>query len=379
MQQDNIFDAAIIGGGLGGLTLSIKLAQQGKKVLLLEKETYPFHKVCGEYISLESWDFIESCGIPLKDMNLPIISQLGISAPNGYYLQQNLDLGGFGISRYTLDTLLFNQALKVGVIAHQNCKVTAVQFEQNKFTISSSSGTFNSYYAFGAYGKKSNLDLQLNRAFTQEIKQGKDNYIGVKYHIKTNFANNLIELHNFKDGYCGISKIDQETYCLCYLTTQENLSKHGNQIKEMEAAVLYQNPRLKKIFTESTIVYQKPLVISQIRFEPKPLIEQHVIMLGDAAGLIAPLCGNGMSMAMRAADILSKLFPLNCEDEQARALFEENYRKAWHQNFYTRLRVGRLFQKLFGSTQITWLVIKALKPFPRLLKKIIASTHGKKF
>jgi len=379
MQQDNIFDAAIIGGGLGGLTLSIKLAQQGKKVLLLEKETYPFHKVCGEYISLESWDFIESCGIPLKEMNLPIISQLGISAPNGYYLQQNLDLGGFGISRYTLDTLLFNQALKVGVIAHQNCKVTAVQFEQNKFTISSSSGTFKSYYAFGAYGKKSNLDLQLNRAFTQEIKQGKDNYIGVKYHIKTNFANNLIELHNFKDGYCGISKIDQETYCLCYLTTQENLSKHGNQIKEMEAAVLYQNPRLKKIFTESTIVYQKPLVISQIRFEPKPLIEQHVIMLGDAAGLIAPLCGNGMSMAMRAADILSKLFPLNCEDEKARALFEENYRKAWHQNFSTRLRVGRLFQKLFGSTQITWLVIKALKPFPRLLKKIIASTHGKKF
>jgi hypothetical protein len=84
-------------------------------------------------------------------------------------------------------------------------------------------------------------------------------------------------------------------------------------------------------------------------------------------------------MAMRAADILSKLFPLNCEDEQARALFEENYRKAWHQNFSTRLRVGRLFQKLFGSTQITWLVIKALKPFPRLLKKIIASTHGKKF
>jgi flavin-dependent dehydrogenase len=379
MHSEDIYDAAIIGGGLGGLTLAIKLAQKGKKVILLEKETYPFHKVCGEYISLESWNFIESCGVPLSSLNLPLITQLEISAPNGYTLQQPLDLGGFGIARFTLDQLLFEQAVKVGVKALQNTKVKHLTFNGNQFEINSDKGNFKSHYAFGAYGKKSNLDLQLNRKFTQEIKQGKQNYIGVKYHINIDFPDNYIALHNFKDGYCGISKIDQNNYCLCYLTTQENLSKHGNQIKAMEEAVLFKNPHLKQIFSTASMRFQKPLVISQIRFEPKPLIEQHIIMLGDAAGLIAPLCGNGMSMAMRAADIISKLFPDNTPDENSHHQFETLYRQAWNKNFATRLRVGRLFQKLFGSPQITWLIIALLKPFPSLLRKIISLTHGRSF
>jgi hypothetical protein len=40
-----------------------------------------------------------------------------------------------------------------------------------------------------------------------------------------------------------------------------------------------------------------PYTISQISFEKKTRIEKHMLMLGDAAGMITPLCGNGMSMA----------------------------------------------------------------------------------
>ena len=51
-------DCAIAGGGIAGLCLANLLASSGKSVLLLEKEKYPFHKVCGEYISMESYDFL---------------------------------------------------------------------------------------------------------------------------------------------------------------------------------------------------------------------------------------------------------------------------------------------------------------------------------
>lgn len=379
MNHTKTYDAAIIVGGLGGLTLAIKLAQKGYSVVLLEKESYPFHKVCGEYISLESYSFLESCGLNLSELNVPIISNLGVSAPNGTYLQSTLPLGGFGISRFTLDKLLFDKCIENGVNALQNCKVNSVEYKHSIFTIQSNEGVFNARYAFGAYGKKSNLDIQLNRDFTKEKKQGKSNFIGVKYHIEIDFPDNLIELHNFEDGYCGISKIDSNKYCLCYLTTQENLSKNNNQIREMEKNILFKNPRLKQIFSEAKFLYQKPLVISQIRFEPKPLIEQHLIMLGDASGLIAPLCGNGMSMAMRAADIISKIFPSDLTSEEARLRFEEQYEKLWKSNFSIRLAFGRTFQKLFGSSRITWLVIVLLKPFPSLLKRIIQLSHGEKF
>ena len=52
MQDDITYDLAIVGGGLAGLSLSIQMAKAGYKVILFEKEQYPFHRVCGEYISL---------------------------------------------------------------------------------------------------------------------------------------------------------------------------------------------------------------------------------------------------------------------------------------------------------------------------------------
>ena len=105
MDNETLYDAAIIGGGLAGLALSIQLSKKGYRVILFEKEQYPFHKVCGEYISMESWDFIESLGLPLSSFHLPIIKKLIVTSPNGNELKTDLPLGGFGISRYFLDNI----------------------------------------------------------------------------------------------------------------------------------------------------------------------------------------------------------------------------------------------------------------------------------
>ena len=113
--NEKLYDTAVVGGGLAGLCLSIQLSKVGHSVILFEKETYPFHKVCGEYISMESFPFLESLGLPLSEMNLPIIKNLQLSAPNGNLLQMPLPLGGFGISRYKLDAALKNIAEENGV------------------------------------------------------------------------------------------------------------------------------------------------------------------------------------------------------------------------------------------------------------------------
>src|SRR5436190_21041929 len=109
------YDVIIIGGGLAGLSLSIQLAHLNRNVLLFEKNKYPFHRVCGEYISMESWDFLERIGVPLREWNLPKITELHVSSVNGTLLRHVLDLGGFGISRYMLDYALFEIAKAKGV------------------------------------------------------------------------------------------------------------------------------------------------------------------------------------------------------------------------------------------------------------------------
>src|SRR5687767_6323673 len=63
MMEPGSHDVIIAGGGVGGLTLAIQLARKKVNVLLIEKNAYPFHRVCGEYISMESWDYLRRCGI----------------------------------------------------------------------------------------------------------------------------------------------------------------------------------------------------------------------------------------------------------------------------------------------------------------------------
>ncbi|HEX8676753.1 MAG TPA: FAD-dependent oxidoreductase, partial [Segetibacter sp.] len=78
-----VYDIAIVGGGLAGLCLAIQCAEKHYSVILFEKEEYPFHKVCGEYISLESWDFLQRLGVQLDQFTLPGIKTLQVSDSNG--------------------------------------------------------------------------------------------------------------------------------------------------------------------------------------------------------------------------------------------------------------------------------------------------------
>ncbi len=378
-EEISSFTAAIIGGGLAGLSLSILLSKAGYKTILFEKEKYPFHKVCGEYISLESWEFIERLGLNLSNLDLPIIKKLTVSSPGGNFIEAKLDLGGFGISRFFLDNELKKIALQNGVTICEETKVTNVFFDNEICCVKNNNGEVFSKIVAGSFGKRSNLDVKWKRDFIKQKPNKLNNYLGVKYHVKNDLSADTIALHNFKNGYCGISKIENEKSCLCYLTTANNLKENHNSIKEMEETILYKNPFLKKIFTESEFLYKEPVTISQISFDKKRQVENHVLMLGDAAGMITPLCGNGMSMAFHSSKIAFENINSFLKGRISRKEMENNYIKTWSKLFEKRLRNGRRIQKFFGKETLTNFFISIIKPFPFIINRLVKSTHGKEF
>ena len=366
-----MYDIIIIGGGLAGLVSSIQLSLGGKSVLLIEKKKYPFHRVCGEYISNETRPFLASIGLDFDELGVKEITKFQFTSPSGRILETKLDLGGFGISRYTIDEKLYQLAKSVGVTFFLENTVESVDFHEAKFTVKTAFDVFESKYVIGTFGKRTKLDATLKRDFFTK----RSPYIGVKYHIKTNFPKNLIALHNFKDGYCGISAIEDDKYCLCYLTTRKNLKKYGT-ISEMERNILWKNPHLQKIFTESEFLYDKPEVINEISFAPKTTIENHILMVGDAAGLITPLCGNGMAMAIHGAKLLSESILQNYSN---RNLVEKTYQNAWKKQFKQRLWIGRNVQKLFGNEVVSEIALSTMKAVKPLLRIVITATHGNVF
>lgn len=371
-----MYDIIIIGGGLAGLVNAIQLAENGLTVLLVEKNNYPFHRVCGEYVSNEVKPFLKRIGADPDELNPADIRKLTVTSPYGTKLETSLDMGAFGISRYSLDFYLYKLAVRKGCKTKLNTQALDIRFEDDFFTVKLSDGTKEkARLVLGSFGKRSNIDRQLNRKFFYQ----RSPYIGIKYHIKTDFPRNRIALHNFKDGYCGISAIEEDKYCFCYLTTRENLKKYGT-IPEMEKNILYKNPYLKNIFLHSEFLYDKPEVINEISFAKKTTVENHILFSGDTAGMIAPLCGNGMSMAIHSAKMLSDIILQNYSSGNfSREAIEREYSRQWHQMFSNRLWIGRKIQQVFGQELMTDLVIRSLKLLPPVTGWLVRQTHGKEF
>ena len=338
-----------------------------------EKEKYPFHKVCGEYISNEVLPYLEYLGFNPFEFGAKQISNFELTTHNNKSIKANLPLGGFGMSRYEMDYRLYQLALKNGVQVIKD-SVIDVKFKADIFYIKTKlNQQFQSKIVIGAYGKRSNLDVKFQRKFITKTSP----YLGVKMHVSGDFPEDKVALHNFKGGYCGVSKVENNHINLCYITDFEAFKKYKD-IATFQNEVLFKNSELKEIFSTTESQFEQPLTISQISFETKNPIENHIIMCGDTAGMIHPLCGNGMGMAIRSAQLASQLIIDYFQGKiESRSALETKYSKLWHKTFSLRLKAGHTIAYLFRQVWLAPILLNALRIFPFLLPKIIKMTHGK--
>nr|WP_309757489.1 NAD(P)/FAD-dependent oxidoreductase [Flavobacterium sp.] len=368
MKQDSI---VIVGGGLAGLIAAIHLKNNNYDVIVIEKNEFPKHKVCGEYISNEVLPYLKSLGLDIPSLGPKHIDKLFFSVVSGKSLNSTLPLGGFGISRYQLDQYLYKEALSRGCQILKET-VSDIEFLDSKFKITTNLHTYTAPIVVGAFGKRSNLDIKFKRPFIQK----KSHWLGVKAHYRADFPDDLVGLHHFAGGYCGVSKVEGNLVNICYLANYETFKLHKT-IEEYQENVVCKNPNLKDIFKKAVIQFEKPLTISQVSFEKKKCVENHILMIGDTAGLIHPLCGNGMAMAIHSAKLAAENILLFLEKNIDRDTLESKYSKDWNKNFKKRLQMGRILGQLLQYENTAQAVLKILILFPALLPIIIKKTHGK--
>lgn len=364
-------DVIIIGGGLAGLTSALHLSKQGFNVTLIEKHVFPRHKVCGEYVSNEILAYLHWLQVDVESLYPTHIQELEFTTEGGQMNRVRLPLGGIGISRYALDDLLYQQAKGNGctiVIA----TVTGISFSADTFAVSFQDQVLRSKIVLGAYGKRSNIDQLLSRDFITKTSP----WMAVKAHYSGDFPNDLIALHHFEGGYCGISKVEDDRINLCYLADVKTFKRYKN-IGDYQKYVLSKNRHLKYFFEHNRLLFEKPLTISQFSFDKKSTVENHILMIGDTAGLIHPFCGNGMAMAIHSAKIASELVLEYYRGHiHSRKQLEKAYVKQWNRTFKRRLLFGRLLSRLLSYKIGTAVLMKTASFFPKMLSWIIKQTHG---
>lgn len=365
-------DILIIGGGLAGLTAALHLQKTGIAVILIEKDNYPHHKVCGEYVSNEILPYLQWLDADPAIFHPSLLTKLQFSTIQGSSISTRLPLGGFGISRYQLDHFLYKKFVDKGGCVIQDT-VSNVVFEKDEFRIfTQTEKQFTARQVIGAYGKRSSLDLKLKRQFILQ----KSPFLAVKAHYSGEFQNDLVALHNFKGGYCGVSKIEDQKINICYLADYKTFKTYKNTAVYQEK-VLYQNKHLKDIFERCTPLFEAPLTISQLSFGAREAVTDHMLMIGDTAALIHPLCGNGMAMAIHSAQICVELLIRFFNGGiSGRTALEKHYIISWNQHFKSRLWMGNTLSAILRKEYLADKLISGIVKVPFILPLLIKKTHG---
>ena len=147
--------------------------------------------------------------------------------------------------------------------------------------------------------------------------------MAVKAHYKFPFPADLVELHTFHGGYCGLSRVENGLVNACYLVNSQVFKQQGGSAEKFQASLTTSGSELGKFFDQAEPMFDRPLTIAQVDFYPKRPVVDGIFMLGDSAGLIHPLCGNGMAMAIGSARIFGRCYHKNGGSSDLQACYEK--------------------------------------------------------
>lgn len=369
------YDAIAIGAGLSGCSAAIQLAKLGYRVLLLEQSHYPVHKLCGEFLSVEVTAAFENLGIleQVHKVGAHPIHRAYLTTSSGASFRSPLPSTALGLSRYQLDLMLFERAKDLNVTCIDNTKVTGVTGNLAEgFQVSTTKGEFSGRLVLGAFGKRSSLDRTLNRKFIAK----RSPWIAYKGHFTGIDIGDVIELHSFPNGYCGLSQIETGEINVCWIA-HERVMKEPNHRDLGIPESLAKNPVLADRFAHMQRVSPSLQGLSQISFAIKENFYNDICMIGDTAGMITPLCGDGMAMALRSAEIAVPLVSQFLEQQINAIAFKQQYAIAWQKEFQMRLQLGRIMHNCFVQPPLANMGVSLCQMVPALGNWIIGATRGK--
>ncbi|MCK9212103.1 MAG: FAD-dependent oxidoreductase [Ignavibacteriaceae bacterium] len=377
------YDVAIIGGGPAGATAAIYLAEYGFKVCLFEKKNFPRETLCGEFLSKEVIEIIKELNLFDKFNSLhpnPINSFRFING-NGKELSANFKFTAYGLRRSAFDNLLLDAARERGVKVFQPYEISKIEKCDVDYKVSAQNQNGLSIdlqckFVVAAYGKQNILDKTLNRSFA-----GQKSFLnGVKFHFpKTGLKNilpNEIRIYVSNGIYCGVNEVDNGTVTLAFLENRMTLKKSSRQnIIEF----ISMNESFKNIFVGNSFeqINELPAYGSgNIYFGEKNLVKNGIFMIGDAAGVIAPLAGDGIGMALQSAKLIASILVKSRKENLSAEETERFYKNSWRKLFKKRLILASFIQKILLQSKFRNMAVYVVKMFPSVLQKLIKVTRA---
>lgn len=385
--SEKSYDVAVIGGGPAGTSTAINLAKSGARIGLFEAKSYPHDKLCGEFLSPECQQLLRNLGVDKRLLKFgpARIKVVRITSPAGNGWEMALPGEAWGLSRKVLDAALARHAEWLGVEIREATRVTRVSgnlgegFELETRT-DNGRDHFRARVVVAAHGKRSNLDRSLERDFIHDHHP----YVAIKSNFLGPSLSNRVELHAFPGGYCGLSAIEGNQQVVCALVRQSVFQQavrggNGHPIDDFLKWLQMQNGHLQRWFAKAERTKAGWISIAQVPFVIKPMVLNEVLMVGDAAGMIAPLAGDGIAMALKGGSLVGKYVLDFLNGSLSTDQLINDYQRSWQKRFAARLRLSYRLQEIMLRPNLANFTLRVIRAIPALGHYLVAKTRGVEF
>ncbi len=288
---------------MAGAAAAAALAQAGRDVTFIERESGPTHKICGEFLSIEAQTYLTRLGFDFARLGAHPITHVRLTSGK-HEVAAKLPFTGMSLTRRALDAGLRAHAVRAGAknltASIRGLDGMTLELDQH--------GPMTASTLFLATGKH---EL---RGAKRDV-PAPNGLVGFKMYFALTPAQSArlahhVELHLGAGFYAGLQLVEDGTANLCLLINRATLKFLGGTWPAVLEHVQEQNSVLAARLRGARPVLDAPLTIAQIPYGYifRAPAGEKIFRLGDQAGVIHSFTGDGMSIALHSAALATSTY-----------------------------------------------------------------------
>jgi len=373
--EKNQYDVIIAGSGPAGSTAATLLAQYGHRVLLIERDQHPrFH--IGESMLPMAAPVMKRLGIAWEEGNLKkggaeFIDE--ISGRQTYFPFQG-QYRTFQVERSVFDQRLFDNAVKQGVIAHQQEQVSAVDCSSINVLIKTDKAQYQARYFIDATGRNALMAKKLNSI--EKINNlgrfalYKHYKLAVSAESEALFTHGNIKIFLSEMGWIWCIPLTEGRLSVG-LVVQKNQSTDVKQDALYEQSI-YASPTMQRLLHHAEVLSELRIE-ADFSYRNQRRYGQRFACCGDAAGFLDPVFSSGFFFAVKTAEFVADTLHQHLvTDTEANADIQQMNDDVYQKGFKT---MHLLIARFYGSNLVENLFFESDRQL-KIKQEIVALLAG---